>query len=479
VSRLKESARPHVIALIALLVVAAAIRIAFVAAYRPAFVGYPDARAYLVAAHDSLYFNQFKTVGYPLFLQLLHAIDPRLTFVTVVQHLLGMATAVVLFAVTVKRVTRPWLALPPAAVVLFGGSQVFLEHSVMSDAPFTFVLALALYAALRGLDGPRRLWWLAATGILLAAGTTLRTVGVVLIPLVALWAASRPQVSWQGRAISAATVLAAAAVTLAAYLIPQHAQTGSWGLTRTGALTLYARVAPLADCTRFTPPRGTEGLCEHSRPRDRLNANWYLFSPNPPPYRLYGVPPHPLTDVPAADYRWTGDEPVGRFAKAVLRHQPLDYLASVVEGMANYVVPRTGRRSVFEFDHETLVRELHNERHEREALRDITAYYATGDGYTRRHVKALDRYGNLFETEGVPIALLTLLALAGWALARGPSRDAAAICAASGFALALVPIATVFYDERYATPVVAALACAGAIGADRLADVLGPRLLRD
>jgi 4-amino-4-deoxy-L-arabinose transferase-like glycosyltransferase len=469
---------PHVIALFVLLVLAILLRTWFVLSYRPAFVGYPDARAYLVAAHEALYFNQFKPVGYPLFLQLLHAIDDRLTFVTIVQHLLGLGTAVLLYAATVRHVRRAWLALLPAVVVLFGGSQVFLEHAVLSDAPFTFVLAVALWCALRGVDTDRRVWWLAAVGAALAVSATLRTVGMFLIPIAAVWVLTRPRLSSRQRAVQAAAVLVPAALVLLIYLVPQHAQTGSWGLTRTTGFTFYARMAPLADCSRFTPPRGTEGLCEHRKPADRPNANWYIFSADPPAYRLYGVPPYPLTDAEPAAYRWRGEAPTRRFATAALLHQPLDYAASVVEGLANYVVPRTGRASVLEYDHLTLIRELHNRRVEDLALPDITAYYASGDGYLRRHVAALDRYGRWAKSEGFVIALLSLLALAGWLLARGPARDAAALFAGSGFALAVLPIAILFYDARYATPVVAALGAGAAIGADRLTDVLVPWVRR-
>lgn len=453
--------------LLVLLLAGLVLRAWFVWSYRPAFIGYPDARAYLVAAHDALYFNQFKTVGYPLFLQLWHAIDARLTTTIVVQHLLGLGTAVLLYAATVRHVRRSWAALLPAAVVLFGGSQVFLEHAVMSDAPFTFVIAAACWCVLRSRGEARSAWWLAAAGALLAVATTLRTVGAPLLPLVAACALAGAA-SWRERAARVAAVLVPAVVVMAVYLIPQHAETGSWGLTRTTGFALYGRMAPLADCTRFTPPAGTARLCERSDPSGRPNANYYLFAVDAPARRLYGVPPYPLTDVPESAYRWRGEEPTREFASAVLRHQPLDFLASVLEGLANYVVPRAGRRSVIEYDHETLVRELHNARFEQLAIPDLEAYDGSA-GYHRRNVGALDDYANAAETEGVVLALLALLALGGLLLARGPDRYAALLFAVVGFALALVPVATLFYDERYATPVVALLACGAAIGTDRIA----------
>ena len=39
--------------------------------------------------------------------------------------------------------------LVPAAVVLLGGSQIFLEHTPISETLFTFLMAAALYASAR------------------------------------------------------------------------------------------------------------------------------------------------------------------------------------------------------------------------------------------------------------------------------------------------------------------------------------------
>src|SRR3569623_1563185 len=53
---------------------------------------------------------------------------------------------------------------------------------------------------------------------------------------------------------------------------------GAWGLSRNGDWHLYARVAPFADCTKFTPPPGTETLCETTPRAARPTADAYLFN---------------------------------------------------------------------------------------------------------------------------------------------------------------------------------------------------------
>ena len=82
------------------------------------------------------------------------------------------------------------------------------------------------------------------------------------------------------------------------------------------------------------------------------------------------------------------------------------------------------------------------------------------------------------ELEGALTAVLALLALAGGILGRAGARHAAALFGASAFSLALLPVAILFYDVRYAAPVVALLAAAAAIGTDRCCDLLAPRARR-
>jgi hypothetical protein len=271
-------------------------------------------------------------------------------------------------------------------------------------------------------------------------------------------------------------VLGAAGIPLIAYAAVQHRVTGNWGLTRSSSFAFYARMAPIADCRRFRPPAGTEDLCEPSDPRSRPNANWYIFDLQSPANRIYGPLPWPLERVPTSDYRWPGDEPTRRFARAVLAAQPLDYVATVLEGLANYVVPRAGRPSVFEYDQEKLIRELRNPSFESAARADIASYYATDAGYVRRNVRAIEAYGRAARTEGPFTAALALAALAGWSLSAGDARSAAALFVSTALALATLPVALLFYDVRYAAPMVVPLAAAAAMGIDRLCDHLPPRL---
>src|SRR5919112_4982491 len=88
-------------AVLGLLVVAGiGMRVAYSVAYHPALVGYPDTHAYLMAAREELFWPTMQVVGYPVVLRALHGIVPSLAFVAIVQHALGIATGVLLWAAT-------------------------------------------------------------------------------------------------------------------------------------------------------------------------------------------------------------------------------------------------------------------------------------------------------------------------------------------------------------------------------------------
>ena len=76
----------------------------------------------------------------------------QLEFTIALQHLLGIATGLILYA-AVRRLGAPvWAGVLAAAAVLLSLDQIFLEHAVMNETVFTFLFALALYAAVRALD---------------------------------------------------------------------------------------------------------------------------------------------------------------------------------------------------------------------------------------------------------------------------------------------------------------------------------------
>ena len=129
--RLVRSHSPSVLA------AGVAVRACFIASYRPGFFGYYDAVGYLGAANLELFGSPYRPAGEPALVWVLRRISPDLSVTVAAHHLVGLATALVLYATARKAGARAWLAAFPAGVVLLGGTQIFLEHSTMSEPLFT------------------------------------------------------------------------------------------------------------------------------------------------------------------------------------------------------------------------------------------------------------------------------------------------------------------------------------------------------
>src|SRR4051812_29130058 len=135
--------------LVGVLAGGAVLRVALMVAWSPAFMGWPDAKSYLDVAHGELFSNVLRPAGYPMFIRALDGLYPSISLLVVVNHLLGLGTAAVLYA-TVARLGAPRaLGLVPAAVVALSGDVAFVEHSPLSEPLFAFLVALAAYASVR------------------------------------------------------------------------------------------------------------------------------------------------------------------------------------------------------------------------------------------------------------------------------------------------------------------------------------------
>ena len=458
-------------ALGALLAVGIALRGWLVYQYAPGFVGYDDSRGYLATLiAPNLYWQPVRPAGYPIFLLVAKELSSHLRSAIVLQHALGVATAVLLYLAVAKIVRRRWVALLPAAVILLGGSQIYLEHAVVTESVFTFLVALALWMGVLSIHSPRRALWLIPAGAAIGAAITLRSVGITLIPGLMLWAVLAKSGSIRMRIAAPLAVLAGVLLTLGPYLLHQHSKTDSWGLTRTTGWTLAARMSTFADCSKFTPPAGTEAMCDDPIPAVRRpNAAAYQFDPAvSPALRKFGSP---LADYTVDDPQRLAFAPDGlqrKFALAVVRHQFGTYLGTVGDGLVKYVNPRWGRGRTLEWPQSTLITELHNEGKENVSLPEAAIAYKQPLAFLRRASAPLDGYVRFANLEGWPTVLLVLLAAAGWVLARGVQRTASALLGLVTLTLIISPVALLFYGARYAAPMYGPLAAAAALGLDSL-----------
>ncbi len=151
-----------------------------------AFLGISDSGTYILAARTNLFLDPVHPAGYAVFLRLLHSLVGQLLLVTLVQHALGVATAILLFAVT-RAARNVLVRLVPAAVVLFNGLQLWTEHAPLSDPLFSFLTASVLLLAVRSGDGRR--CQLVLLGATLGAAALIRSAGLLLVVAVGVWIA--------------------------------------------------------------------------------------------------------------------------------------------------------------------------------------------------------------------------------------------------------------------------------------------------
>jgi hypothetical protein len=454
--------RIAVYGLVAVLFAGAIVRGLFMAAWNPAFMGWPDAKSYIDVAHGQLFGNPLRPAGYPLFLVVLDSIWTNIHFIVVVNHLLGLATAVVLYATVVRAGGPRWLGLVPAAIVALGGDQVFLEHSVLSETLFTFLTAVGVYAAVRCVDRPS--WaWPAFAGIALALSASVRVVGLATIPIVCVWLLVGSSGALRRRLAGAAVAALGALVILSAYWIAEYSTVGAVGMSRNGDYHLYGRVAPFADCRKFTPPPGTEALCETTPRSQRPITDAYLFNYwFSPAVRTFGSP---FDATPEASAK------VGAFARAVIIAQPEDYLQEVGAGMLRYVAPESewlhGYGGGPGYEALTGRNILLNPNFQSHAIDSLQMYYGWSHPDYEKHnglLSGLRHYERVTRIQGPVFVLLALLSLAGPLMARGRERRVLLLLSVVTWTLLTAPVASLEFSARTAVPGFGFLGAAGAVG---------------
>ena len=432
-----------------------ALRVVAMYGYRPAFIGYPDTREYALGADGDLWADPFRTVGYPFFLRVLHVFTDHLSFVVAVQHLLGIATALILFG-TVRRVGGPpWLGLVPAGVVLLGGDHVLFEHAVLTETLYTFLIAAALYAAVRSMGDGAAVAWPAAAGLLLGLAATVRIAGLVLVPLLAAWMLLVPAARGRERALRTGVAAAAGGLVLLGYLVLAQAETDRWSFARTGAYNFYGRVSSFADCDEFDEPAGTEVLCVETPPHERRAPQWFIFT-GPAATELG----YPENEVP--------EETVDRirtFARRAALAQPLDWLDASARDFARYVAPDAFGRPSNTPTARDYRRLLVHPVGVPTNYHEVDAYW-TIPGVRHRPglFDFLGDYEGVTAVEGPLMGVFLVLALAAPFSLRGRERRAALLLGGMALAVLVVPVATINYDGRLGVPAYGPLAAGAALG---------------
>jgi len=437
-----------------------ALRILTMVGYSPGDISHPDTAWYVGSAAHSLFSDPFRPVGYALFLRLLHSVSPNVSFTIAVQHLVGLATALLAYRLCRQIGSRRAVALLPAAAVLVSGDQLYLEYSLLSDCLFLALLVLSGLLAVSIPSSEDPSGWRGPVTTLAAALVTaltaeVRTVGVALVPVLIVWVL---RYGGARRAVRVRRAAAAAVVCLAVllgYAAAQQQATGVFGLSRFGGWPLYARVAPIADCHRFHPPAGTAVLCEKMPISQRPGPDFYLWNPYSRAEWFLGYPPSHASLV-------------GSFALSTIVHEPLSYLGLVTRDLGRYIDPSLVTGQLWGADWRSLALNQPPGSADPGSLRAVTGYYRNVHLHVRdRLMDTLESWRGIFRVHGVLIVLLTLLGCAGLRLS-SDRRTTRGIVLLAAFAIVLivVPTATMSYEARYGLPASLLLVIIGARGGE-------------
>jgi len=300
----------------ALLVLAAGLRGVVFAAYHPALI-FPDSVRYLQYAHDFATghwsVDALRQSGYSVLIVpvlLLH----DMWIIPLVQHLVGLATAGLVYAVLIRFGTPAWLAAVATIGVLFDPLQLVLEQYVLTDTWTVFLLAAALTVLVWRRDQPgwRRV---AACGLLLGVAVTFRDEELIMI-VPAAWyvlVAVRP---WRRTIKRLGALIGCFLIPVAGYLGWFDASHGQWSFTTFSGAFLYGRVADFASCSGLNLPSYERPLCPTQPPALR-NADYYTWDPSSPQWTF--TPPAGMSR----------DAVVENFSLRILLHQPLGYAEAV------------------------------------------------------------------------------------------------------------------------------------------------------
>jgi hypothetical protein len=280
-------------------------------AYHPAII-YIDTLKYLYSAWPGS-----DPVGYKIPLKAILLVGDLGT-VEVVQHLLGIAIAVALYAVMIRRGVPRWLAALAIAPVLFDAYQVQVESMIMPDIWFEALVVAGLVALLwRPMPGMR----LALIGgALLGASPGIRQIGEVMI-IPALIFVLALGGGWRKVIQNATAVTCGFALALLLYLSASYQLAHHFWISRSSVSLTYGRMASVADCATLKIPQVERPLCP-SKAQQAKGPDWlmhYIYSP----LRTFDVTLPPK-------YIGRKDQLVANFNRSVEVQQPLRVVSSIL-----------------------------------------------------------------------------------------------------------------------------------------------------
>jgi hypothetical protein len=261
----------------ALLAAGLVLRVLALAAYHPALI-YVDSLKYLYGASPGS-----APLGYTVLLRLI-LLAGDLGTVAAAQHLLGLAMALALYAVLLRRGAARWLAAVAVAPVLLDAYQLQMEQTIMPDVWFEAMIVAGLAVLLW--RPAVTVTFAVAAGLTLGSSATVKQLGEFLILPALLYLL----VAGGGRRrviTCSAVLLAAFALPILCYCSVSYARTGHFWLAR--RQPSIGRLAAAADCATLKLPAAVRPLCP--APGEQAQGpDWLEHSGRSPLYAA-AIPP--------------------------------------------------------------------------------------------------------------------------------------------------------------------------------------------
>ena len=287
--------------------------------------------------------NLSKSTGYSFFLRALLPFH-SLTLVVILQHLMGLTDAVLIYALLRRnKVSKTWATIASLPMLL-DGYIIEDEHLIMTEALYTFLVMVALALLLWK---PKLSWWKALLiGLLVGYAVIVHTEGTAVaacFPLFALLSgrAWKTLSGWGLTIVMCVGIL----VPVGAYANWFHQRNGHYDTSLAEGFFLWGRVSSFANCDIIKPTGELAKVCPTQPIADRTPPGDYIWHT---PYvhqdiNNIGGPVSPQ-----------GNSLLTKFAVKAVEAQPLDYVKTVIRGtLLSFGFPRInypGAGTVYYYD---------------------------------------------------------------------------------------------------------------------------------
>lgn len=399
---------------------------------------------------------------YPMLIKPLAELG-NLQLLSLVQHLAGLAVAVMFYLLMRRLGLSAIVAALGVVPVLLDGYMINIEHYLLTEAFFN----LSVAGALMLIAYPQRpsIVGVGASGFIIGLSMLLRFVGAVTLLPALLYVLLR-----RLGAARAVALIAGFAIPLGAYGLYFSTQTGgSFGVTDSNGLYLYGRIVEFADCDEVEV---ADELQEYCPAGPIESATKGIFSS--------GLETKKVREDPQ------GNSKLLRFGRQMILAKPGAYAGAVASDFARFFAatdpedqePNVKRwrfvRTIEEADPHQIV--LTNEGAP-PARSGITTEFTIREG----PATFLRSYQNVVYTYGPLLALLLIVGLAGGFLARRSEDDERSLgpeCLLFSLVAGLLllgPTMLAVYHFRYVLTAIPLAGVAGALGFTVLKQRFQPR----